>query len=135
MKNKNARFIKKIFFGIISFFFMLDIFLVPFVTEPFIFKDGISEKYILGVMMAILIWSYFLWLNFVDLSKTTIHRFENSVLFSKLYSDEEKRRYYIHLVFSMRIITIALSILILLGVFSLVIQHELLLINFRTFLN
>ena len=114
---------------------MLDIFLVPFVTEPFIFKDGISEKYILGVMMAILIWSYFLWLNFVDLSKTTIHRFENSILFSKLYSDEEKRRYYIHLVFSMRIITIALSILILLGVFSLVIQHELLLINFRTFLN
>ena len=87
MKNKNARFIKKIFFGIISFFFMLDIFLVPFVTEPFIFKDGISEKYILGVMMAILIWSYFLWLNFVDLSKTTIHRFENSILFSKLYSD------------------------------------------------
>ena len=135
MKNKNARFIKKIFFGIISFFLVLDIFLVPFVTEPFIFKDGISEKYILGVMMAILIWSYFLWLNFVDLSKTTIHRFENSILFSKLYSDEEKRRYYIHLVFSMRIITIALSILILLGGFSLVIQHELLLINFRTFLN
>jgi hypothetical protein len=126
--------LKKLY-GIISFFLVLDIFLVPFITEPFVFKDGIFEEYILGTIITILVWSYFLWLNFVDLSKTAIHRFENSIPFSKIYSNEDKRRYYIHLVFAMRIITVALSILILLGVFSVIIQHELLLINFRTFLN
>lgn len=135
MKIKNVRFIKKIFFSIISCFLTIDILLIPFVTEPFIFKDGIFEEYILGAIMAILVWSYFLWLNFADLSKTAMHRFENSVPFPKLYSDEEKRRYYIHLTFAMKLITAALCILILLGIFSLVIQYELLLINFRTFLS
>jgi hypothetical protein len=126
--------LKKLY-GIISFFLVLDIFLVPFITEPFVFKDGIFEEYILGTIIAILVWSYFLWLNFVDLSKAAIHRFENSIPFSKIYSNEDKRRYYIHLVFAMRLITVVLSILILLGIFSVVIQYELLLINFRTFLN
>ena len=132
--NYKAGLIKKIIFGFISLVLLIDIILLPFVTEPFVFENGISEEYVAGVIIVLIVWSCFVFLNHADLKKITILSFENTILFAKTYSEKSKERYYCQLGLFLKVVTSALAVLILLGLFSIVDQYNLFLKNFHIFL-
>lgn len=133
--NKSHKIIllKRLTFAIITCFLFFDIIFLPFVTEPFTFKNGISETYIFGSAIALLTWIYFTWLNFAKLSEIIIFRFENLILFAKMYSSDVKHRYYFNLNLIIKFITIILAAIILLGFYSILDQHSLALQNMLKF--
>ncbi len=133
-KNSKASLIKKVFFGFISLLLIIDIILLPFVTEPFVFENGISEEYVFGVIIGLIVWSCFVFLNHADLKKIAILSFENTILFAKTYPEKSKERYYCQLDFFLKVVTAALIIVILFGLFSIVDQYDLMLKNFYIFL-
>ncbi len=132
IKKNKVTSVKKLVFKAISFFLIFDVLLIPFVTEPFI---GITENYLLGVILVLLCWRYFVWLIYADLKRIKFFRFENSVPFSETYSSNDKRDYYFHLNLVIKLVAILLSALIIFGFFSIISQFDLFLNNLRTWLN
>ena len=125
---------ERLFFISISSFLIFDILFLPFVTEPFIFENGVKDSYVFGSIIAVAVWIYLVWLNTTDISQISFLRFENTIFFGKIYSSAEKRRYYFHIKIVLMVITIALSAFILLGTFSIIEQHTLFFRNFSIFL-
>lgn len=130
-KNKIIS-VKKLVFGVSSFLLIFDALFMPFVTEPFI---GITENYLIGALLVLMSWYYFVWLNFVDPKKTKLLHFENSVPFPKTYSSSDKYAYYFHLKLATNLAAILLVALIIFGFFSVASQFDLLMENFKVFLN
>lgn len=112
---QKQKMIKQIIFGITSLLLIFDCFLVPFVTEPFLFKDGVYEQYVFVCIFAIASWSYITWLNFSELEKI-------KYLFP--FFSEHKCSYYFHLKIALKAVTTIMIILILLGFYSVVSQHS-----------
>jgi len=127
--------LKKIVFVVISISLLFDCLFLPFVTEPFSFQVWFSEEYIFGVIFALLVWSYFVWLNFSNLRKIKFLCFENTAVFTSSHPNKTylKKYYYFHLKMGISLVTIFFSGLILLGVFSLVDQYDMALRNLSDF--
>jgi hypothetical protein len=113
---QNHKTIKQIIFVITSLLLIFDFLLVPFVTEPFLFKNGIDEQYFFLCIFAIASWSYITWLNFSEMEK---------IKYLSPFFCEDKTRYYFHLRIALKLITTSMIILILLGFYSVIIQCDL----------
>lgn len=122
--------VKKIIFITLSFFLILDCLFLPFVTAPFVFEEGIKEEYILGIVIVIAFWSHLVWINLKDIKEVKYLSYKNVLIdFSN-----NQNSYYFHLKMALRIVTLFVSGLILLGLFLIVDQYNLFLKNFHIFL-
>lgn len=128
-------FVKKIIFGLISLILIIDVIFLPFVTEPFVFVNGINEEYIFGAIIIFIVWTCFIFLNHVNLEKMSILSFEKTILFAKAYPEKSKKQYYYQLDFFLKAVTLILMALILFGLFSILDQYNLILKNFHIFFN
>ena len=129
IRNNKIVKIKKIILLIISVFLIFDCFFLAFITEPFIFDEGVNGDYVVGVIMFVSFYTHLVWINSKDIKKIEYLSYKNLVV----NFGNNKNSYYFHLKMGRFLVTVFVSFLIVFGAFVIIVQHELLIKNLHIF--
>ncbi len=121
--------VKKVFFIFSSMALLVDCLLLPFLTEPFVFNQGINKEYVFGVIIVVLVWVGFIRISFVGVKNVKLWKPDGIFISSQRDIDS----YYFHLRNSFLIAIVVITGFIFFSLFVIVSQMEIIEKNLRFF--